>query len=260
MRALYFVVVCLGFSPVVQEFVLRDENGRSDAAIRRDVYEREFCILIEDMARTCELTQQQVSKLRVAAKGAVISAIEEWKGVKAEIVKEYDEEERELDSGMGLVVQLQDAGPETATKQPRWSNAVQQTLTKEQLRKYETAEAARIMRSRQAAVAVFIARVDAKLLLSNRQRASLSKLVDRNFGVLMAKDPGSRFVPFYADDSRDSKSPIDHAKLKSLFSDAQMTEWQLSFEDELRAFTDDNVGWSELLSGPKEKKESSKAP
>lgn len=62
-----------------QQFVIQNgQNQRIEEAFKQGL-ERQVAFVIDDIDRTCELTDQQKAKLRLAAKGAVAASMDKYK-------------------------------------------------------------------------------------------------------------------------------------------------------------------------------------
>ncbi len=260
-----------GQQQVIREVVINGAMPRAvdQTAQRKQAFERELLLLVGDMQRTCELNEVQVKKLTLASKGAVAAALEKYNkqqkqmraqmggfavpqlaGGEEEEEDDADDDELEEEEEVALArpavaiagnfVNLVGGGGmfnanSNVAKEPRWVNAVEKVLTEEQQKKYAAVVKERVAAVRKAAVGAFIAKVDAKLLLSAEQRTKLLTLVDKGFGSEMAKRLGqtSRGVFFFGGGDPVTP-PIAHAELKKFLSDVQLSGWQASFEQELR--------------------------
>ena len=118
------------------------------------------------------------------------------------------------------------------TTELRWTKAVESVLTKKQNEKYAAVVKERAAFARKSAVAMFIAKVDRKLQLSSEQRRKLTTLIDDNFGEKLAERVGNR-SSIWTTFGPAQPPPIDHAELKRLFSEPQLTTWKANFESEL---------------------------
>ena len=202
-----------------QIFINGRPAGGDTTAARKKAFERELATKIGDMKRACELSDAQVKKLQLAAKGAVASSMTKFKaqqkkmrermrgmrvggpGVLIEEAEDDDDEdaaegeEADADEDEELVegnfavavnaVNMIGGGRSSqisVATEPRWTMAISSVLTSEQKAAYEKAVKEREAFVRKTAVASFVARVDLKLLLSAEQRQKLTAVIDRNFG------------------------------------------------------------------------------
>lgn len=253
----------------------RPDRGATTAK-QKKAFERELATKIGDMKRACKLSDVQVKKLQLAAKGAVVSSMEKFKAEQKKMRQQMRamganipgfeiEEEEDADEGDG---EDDDAGGEddeagaedenvdgpievalnainivggprsnnvSVSDEARWRKAVSSVLTSEQKAAYDKAVKEREAFVRKTAVASFVARVDLKLLLSAEQRQKLTGLIDKNFGKQLAKKVGqsAQNVFFINRAGGRAAPPISHKELKPLLSEAQLGEWQSSFEPEL---------------------------
>lgn len=243
MRAFSYVAFLLTMGSSLA-FAQQNGNDASRASLekRKEVFEQELALLVDDMERVCALSQSQMKQLRAVARAAANSALKSIAARKEEITRRYTEAERELDSGNDLFVASRNAELTTDVSEERsWVNGIEQIVTKDQRKKYALVVRERLDRRRKAAVSSFVTRVDMELLLSFDQRASLVDLVDEGFGAQMAR--GKEYFAHVLLD--DVEPPIDHAVLKSLFSKPQFAIWQELYENELKPFGKQQFRWKE---------------
>ena len=253
-----------------QVFIGGRGNPANATATQKKRFERELATKIGDMKRACKLSEVQVKKLQLAAKGAVVSGMEKFKaqqkkmrnqmraiglnapGVQIEEVEEDDVDEdaaaadedaadAELAVAGDFAVAFNalnvPAGGRRilAANEARWKKAVASVLTSEQKAAYDKALKQREAFVRKAAVNSFVARADLKLLLSPEQRTKLAVIVDEKFGKQLASQvngPNQAFF-FVTRAGANGKPPISHEQLKPVLSEAQLGEWKTSFEPEL---------------------------
>lgn len=294
LASLTFVVVSQAVSVSAQQVVMGrammavggDESKQMKSALEREmkriktVQEQRMTTYIDEMKRVCELSDEQITKLRVAAKGAIEKSLESnrsqymemlqqfgmFDGVAADTDEDADEDSgasdaEKTDSGkaeaenaemeeadaaegiwqmagvvdLGFVRQnIEMNGGELATpeKEKIWTNTVRKTLTEPQAGKYTEALAARTASIRKAAVAAFVAKVDAELLLQDSQQDELIKLVDEKYGEALQKDilRSNRQDFFAINESSSSKFKKD---VQKLFSQSQFLVWEAMFASEL---------------------------
>ena len=126
-------------------------------ALKEQAFEREMTVLIDDMQRVCDLSDEQVRKLKLAAKGAVKMAMASYRK-KMLPVLEADEDEpnevadeqeeveiaidvAEVDLGFDAIAindlvlgGLRGAQSISPVKQPLWKATVRKALTKDRVR------------------------------------------------------------------------------------------------------------------------------
>ena len=107
----------------------------------------------------------------------------------------------------------------------------QKSADKGQSEKYAVKVNARNAFARRASVAKFVARVDARLLLSVEQRDKFIQIVDAEVGDLLTKDDPVGNVVFMP--AGETPPAIAEDQLKTLFSEAQFSEWKRSFAAQL---------------------------
>ena len=296
LASLTLVVVSQAVSVSAQQVVIGrammagggDEAKQMRPALEREmkriktVQEQRMTTSIDEMKRVCELSDEQVTKLQVAAKGAIEKSLESNRRQYKEMLQQFGmfddvaadtDEDADEDSGasdaektdsgkadaenaemeeadaaegiwqmagvmdLGFVRQnIEMNGGEVATpeKEKIWTNTVRKTLTAPQAGKYTEALAARTARARQAAVAAFVAKVDAELLLQDSQRDELIKLVDDNYGEALQKDMlrSNRQDFFAMNESSNSVSKINK-DVQKMFSESQFLVWKAKFAYEL---------------------------
>ena len=250
-----------------QDVVIGARGQAPRVALQEQAFEREMAVLIDDMQRVCDLSEQQVRKLNLAAKGAVRMAMASYKKKMQQLQGMLPEElnlalpvpEVEADGdgenevadeqekvGIGIAVEEVDLGfeaiamalggpgggqPVSPMKQPLWEATVSKVLTKEQREKYAARVKARKVFARRASVAKFVARVDARLLLSDEQRDKLIQIVDAEVGDLLIKDDPFGNVVFMP--AGETPPVIAEEQLKALLSEPQFSVWKRSFAGEL---------------------------
>ena len=223
-----------------------------------------FAVRIEDLGRVCDLSEEQVGKLKTASKGALLKATSKQKSRIEKMMKGMmgggmmggamiggdgpgGEQVIEIIGGdFGMEMGGKGVDPE---KEKIWMNALGKVLSEEQHEKYNSTLAARDKFLQTAKVDEFIARAELSLLLSVDQRTKLTKYIDKEYGEkfveatkhgglmikamqmmgggMMVVAPGNR-----AEDTS-SKSPV-----KEILSEQQFKIWQREMRPELEMLSE----------------------
>ena len=191
----------------------------------RKSWEQKLALRINEIERVCELSDEQVKKLKVAAKGAVTQTAAKQKkamkqmmggivGIAPGIENDDDGgdfEEGGADAGdieidgipegvvQGMpVFQALDPmfGNGNPEKSKVWETTLKKTLSKDQSEKYDKVIARRRQFARRAAVNSFVAKIDHQLLLNDDQRTKMKAFIDEEYGELLAKTESSQFPMF----------------------------------------------------------------
>lgn len=227
---------------------------------QRNVAERRMQLIVREMERTCELSEQQTKQLRVAIKGTVNKFLKakteerrkQWEALglaPPENEEEADEEDADSEPNtndrimIGAFGQSYDSYPRVEESKV-WLNTVRKVLTDEQLDLYEQAVSERESASRASAVHRFIAHADRKLVLSPGQREQLFELIDEHFGEKLARSEQrgmdmmeiNMFMGF--GERHNVKMPIDRELVNKILDEVQMEEWKHSFELQLNQLPD----------------------
>jgi hypothetical protein len=142
---LVLLTACCGSVFGQQVFFSNGAAPRNSGKSQKAAFERQLSVLIGDMKRTCELSEVQVRKLKLAAKGAVASAMEKFEkrqrrqrqalaraGVnlprllepeEEEEAPEDEDEEQEAD-GPNLAIEMQNGVAEIVIAAPNAINLV----------------------------------------------------------------------------------------------------------------------------------------
>lgn len=264
------VLVSIGSSPATAQQIRVFGQGGGPAASPKKAFEAQINVVIEDIERSCSLSKTQVTRLRVAGKGAVQSALEKHKQQRERMQRAIqqaggggvfqlnlneardeenneeeegdddetseDAEQEEVEGPAELLEQVivgnrMGTGGAKATDEKIWKNAVKSVLTDKQHATYKKVLAERTAYRRKAAVTNFIARADRKLLLSGKQREQLAVIVDKTFGKELGERNQNRNVWVMMQNGQ--AAAIDYDKL-SFLSKSQLAEWKRSVEGELR--------------------------
>ena len=163
-------------------------------------------IRVGELKLACELTEEQLRKLSVAAKGAVKSHVGEMKKRFETICKQrgFELEPEESDESndsegsedganeaanimtavIGRVV-TSASRHSTIENEKLWSSSIAKVLSDEQEAKWDKWLSARSQFQREAAVGNFVAKVDQALLLSPEQRSALVTAIDKEYGEVL---------------------------------------------------------------------------
>ncbi len=181
---------------------------------------------IAELQEACDLNAKQVRRLQLAAKGAVKNQLEGFEdliktmrqqmgnGWIEEVVVPADPEfpEKQPDTGNDQKKPAKDKelvafqremgqmfGPMGAMMsngmtgqiedQKLWQTQLKKTLSDQQFKKYEKLKASRKAYRRRAAVMTHVSNLDARLLLGEKQRDQLTKLVDQHLGKFFSAMP-----------------------------------------------------------------------
>ena len=221
----FFLVVSLQTAPLQGQVVQMggigggmEDHMKMMLEQQKESAELRMTLHVKDLERTCELSEDQVKKLKIAAKGAVLKMIKNMEKMYEQEMQmfgngfapanefemadedEADDEEdvdedfegADIEAGnfaapMPINIAMGGFGGDFGgSGQPEdqevWKNAVEKTLTADQQEKYQQVVAERKAFVRELAVARFIAKVDRKLLLAVDQRNQLLPLIDEHFG------------------------------------------------------------------------------
>ena len=229
-----------------QQFKMQIEAKRNGAVSRLQTR-------IADIHRAAELTEEQLKKLEIAAKGAVKAYMKKATKVIVDQAKamgfefDPDAEPKEDDENaddqpadllgapvmaMNWMGQFPGSVSTTVEKEKRWTTSVEKVLSEEQSEKFEKLVAERIAFRRQSAVNHFISRVDQKLLLSAKQRKELGSMIDEKYGSELARkieQPNNMFFAFGGVPQPD----VDTTEVDGILSESQIELWKTGFSGEL---------------------------
>lgn len=260
--AALFVLVTLPAPAAAQVQVLRADDaiivpaaGQANDAIQQQKarYAQAMAVHIDELDRVCSLSDVQRRKLQLASKGAIVTAMEEWKvtarmiqdrlggravlaapvarpaGNRAGVDEKKDEnddgEDEEpalrIDSRLLSIMNASGYLPEPQ-QQSRWVKAVSSVLSDDQKTKVRAAESARLAYRRRFGVATYVDQLDYVLRFSPEQREQATKIVDSVMGRFLEGEiaPG-RNVYVYGD-----VPEIRTKHLRPILSEAQAAAWK----------------------------------
>ena len=230
-------------------------NPGDPVELQKAKFESQLGIRIDEMKRVCQLSDDQVRKLQVGAKGTVARSMVLWKKQASALQqqlggmfaggfvvpgeeeeeeddeKEEEEEEEEANAApinaqvfqmMGQMM-MDDIPPH---RQKIWKNVVGKVLTDEQRTRLTEADKARLAFIRKAGVMSRVQELDQLLRLSPQQRPRIVEVVDRVLGKTIEQADGprkARSTIIYGDESR-----LRSKDLKDILSDAQLKAWETS--------------------------------
>ncbi len=217
------------------------------------------CILAE-INSVCKLSVDQRTKLTVASKGAMVSNVEQDLAALVKASKSFgfefdpdnppevpeEEDGEELDNEFVQVrrgMQVFDFSTFSGEidSQKTWISAVEKTLTPQQLEDWATWQKRRLEQNRKAAVEVFVAKIDLKLLLSPDQRSQMTRWIDQEFGTQLVKqlqvstrrNNYIRLTEIMPSDSELAGKSVP-PELEVFLTVPQQRIWNEEFQEELR--------------------------
>ena len=221
-------IAALAFSNqgVAQQFMFQADGGDKDAlakqfteqlAAQSAAASLRLSSRIADINRACDLSESQLKKLEIAAKGAVKASMKEAKSKMVEQAKMMgvdfdpdaddqdaddqeadDQEAEEAEEGAPavmaanvirrVVINGRPANPNnSAEDQKLWKSSVKKVLNDEQAKQWEKWLEDREAYQTQIAVGSFVAQADRRLLLSGEQRERLAAHLGQKHGELFRK-------------------------------------------------------------------------
>ncbi len=203
---------------------------------------------IKDIERSCDLSEKQRQKLRVAAKGAVAEFVGAEERQKREQLRRYqqqagidpDKKDKGDDDGGGGVVRnfsfvFRMKPSILIDTSDRWKKSLKSILTDEQMQRYRASQAERQKFIRKAAVDQFVAEIDLKLFLHADQREGITKIIDKKFGDKLVD--ALRFFELNRNRgfvvNNGPRKPKYDKLVKDILSADQLQEWNRSVEPRL---------------------------
>jgi hypothetical protein len=211
---------------------------------------------INDIKNACELSDSQLKKLSVAAKGAVEAhgkeiatqlrtaatnvarfefdpgnpPVEEKKSS-----DEEDEEEGVVIARGGQLVSMQATTKGSVETTKIWESSLRKTLTAEQLEKLEKWNEDRRSRIQQAAIAQYVSKIDLKLFFSPDQVPKVTSWIDEKIGPQLVEQLNGSQRPrqiFIMGNQVQPKLQKIDVELASLLTKPQQEIWKESFQAE----------------------------
>ncbi len=256
------ILTGLAVQPVsAQQFPFGNKKGESPFDAQKTKIERKLGLRISDMNTTCDLSEAQIKKLKIASKGA---AIEATKSLEKQMKKMMGGQffvgppngpddgapdfgapgdapfEGEAEMPLDMIVQqgmdfeqmfgISVSGEETKI----WKQTLKKTLTPEQSKKYENVVALRFKFKRKAAVQSFVAKTDSKLLLTEEQREKLIQFVDEKYGEDLAKSSALNAPPFILMGGQNNGAKVKKdSPLRKVLTKDQLSVWESQVAPEL---------------------------
>lgn len=225
-----FTILCSGLAAEAQQQAMEPERPGIDTAAvianQKAEFAKEVSLLLDELARTCKLTNSQTKKLQLASKGATDAAMREWE---TQIRSIYE-------SGPGGAAA---AGDELkidqytlsrirwvhvpVKNQSRWLKGVDSILTAEQKAKLAKEEESRRQFRRRLGVQQRLDAYDHITRLTAKQREQLSPVIDRVLGDWLAQEEPPGQVPMLFGDvpylvRRDMQTILSETQLSLLFA------------------------------------------
>ncbi|MEM7011006.1 MAG: hypothetical protein AAF585_05930, partial [Verrucomicrobiota bacterium] len=188
--------------------------------LKREELKHFMMLQIDDLNRTCDLSEAQIARLQVASKGAIERSLEKW-------VQEIE------DNGwLDMVGQMdpdvadqwlanvgENLSHKSAARHELWLKTIESVLTNEQKDKRKGVTRRRQAYQRRATVDQAIAILDLEMMFSEDQRNEFRNLVDEKMGAKLGKrGRAPRQAGTYA-----STLPID--LVQAILNDAQLARW-----------------------------------
>lgn len=203
--------------------------------LKREELGHFMMLQIDDLRRTCDLTEQQIARLKVASKGAIEKSLEKW-------VKEIEDngwidmvgqmEPEVADQWLASVGE--NLSHKTAAKHEIWLKTVESVLTEEQKEKRKRVSLEREAFRRESAVTQALAILDKELFLSVDQRKKMRALIDETMGKKLGKrGKAPRKAEAYT-------AELPPELVAQILNDAQNARWA-DMEKSRNMF--DNGGW-----------------
>ncbi|MEM9280564.1 MAG: hypothetical protein AAGA96_01950 [Verrucomicrobiota bacterium] len=171
---------------------------------------------VDELNHVCELDEQQLSRLRLAAKGAVEYAVDAYMN--------YEENrwrQRNGDRGPALRLKPEDQNP---ALQDVWRNTVAAELNETQKEKLEAEMAARTRYYADLVIRQFVQQFDEQTRMSARQRGILIAELEKSIPLPEVKgglDYRSVQIAVYQ-----GLAKVPDAPLKNALSDLQFNAWK----------------------------------
>lgn len=262
------LMVILAMQASVAEGQVFIEQGESLGAKMRQeleeqktIAERRMRLVVNEMERTCGLSDQQVNQLRVAIKGTVVKflnakteeRIKQWQALGLQVDEDAEGEIEEANTGesaitnnrimIGAFGQSYDSYPRVDEFQV-WKNTVAKVLTADQQNRYAKIVEERNAASQQSAVERFMSNADRKLVLSPDQREQLTTLINEHFGEKLARSESRGLDMMEINmfmglgERHNVKMPIERELVSEILDEDQMEEWKYCFELQLNQLPD----------------------
>ena len=201
--------------------------------------------LVGDIARAVELNETQSQKMRIAAKGAVGSYLEKQTEVMVEKAKKAGfkfDPTGEIPAGTKIVSGRSALGRQLSVfkeieNEKIWLSSIDKILTDENREKLDAWRQARIDYREKAAVDLFVARVDALLLLSAEQREQLHEVMKNRYAKVLANKLESRMAnrgTVFVRGGQNGGNQEGDSVFAEIFSEHQLEQWNKSFGSEIR--------------------------
>ncbi len=226
---------------------------------------------IADISRACNLSEMQIKKLEIAAKGAVKATMRKAQaglvqqakmmGVEFDPDEDTDEEAVEeaedendgnapnMAANVMRAVIIDGAGSnrgQPAEKQKIWTSSVKKVLSDEQSIQWKQWQADRKAYQMEMAVGSFVAKADRRLLLSGEQREKLAAHLSEKHGELLRKRASRREsgqmagMPIFVvnamnNGGNDNEAEDDEVdtRIGEILSEAQLELWKKEFAPKL---------------------------
>ena len=194
--------------------------------------------LAGDYAKHCELSDKQLEKLRLAAKGATLKFVASERKKHVATLERYQqmagadpEAQQPATKNLAFYLQTQDAS--SVIKQDLWTSVLKTVVSEKQRDEYEQAIAKREKFIRKAAVDSFLAKVELGLFLSEKQRDEMRPLIDETLGDFLAKylklENQMRITRSFGPPKNIKNSPYVE-KFKDVLTAEQLEQWKRKYE------------------------------
>ena len=177
---------------------------------------------IDQMHRVANLSDAQVARLQIAAKGAVDHSLQD---LREQLEHYYEARIKAASGGVPAATTVRMTakhGANVAAEEEIWINTVAKVLSAEQQERYETALQQQAAFKRQFIVQSVIASIDSKVLLSEQQRQQLAKVIDASLDDTTQNAVGTQMLTVMQRYSAQLLTRIDKEQLRAVLSEEQV--------------------------------------
>ena len=212
-------LILLNDLEVEQGGALQIRQGRI-AKSQTERFQLEFERRINELHEICKLTPQQLKKLRVASKGAILKSFEERKKNNANQIDNLINNQFIIDVGGFPSIN-------EPFNQPVWLNTIKKVLDEEQRQLLAEHQKKRNAKRRRANVITYLGQLDNILKLNSDQRSEMLSLLDEKFGKhfeSIETDRVFRPINAYLPAQMLKEEEVEQ-QLKKILSDDQFAVW-----------------------------------
>jgi hypothetical protein len=196
------------------------KQAESQVVRERTMRQAHLAMTIDQMRRVAELSDAQVAKLQIAAKGAVDHSLQD---LREQLDRYYESRIKAAAGGVRVAVTMNARrGANVAADEEIWTKTLGKVLSQEQRQQYDAAVAQRAAFRRQFLVQSVIAAIDEKVLLTEQQRQQLAEAVEASLDGDSQTAIGNSMMNGIRRYALQLVSRVDDEKLKAILSEHQV--------------------------------------